>query len=177
MPMPVWGVLLIIVAVVAIILGVLYFFGSKLQKKQLAQQEQLNAAAQPATMFIISKKRMKLKEAGLPKVVLEQAPKRMHNAKMPIVKAKIGPQITSLICDESIFDTLPVKGEVKAMVSGIYIVSVKNLRGKVESPTKKSMSAKLRKKQTDMQKEFAKEEKIREKLKAEKAAEKKAKKK
>ena len=35
----------------------------------------------------------------------------------------------SLICDEKIFDLVPVKKEVKASVSGIYIVDVKGLRG------------------------------------------------
>jgi hypothetical protein len=49
---------------------------------------------------------------------------------MPIVKAKIGPQIMSLICDEKIFEDVPVKKEVKAAVSGIYILEVKGLHGK-----------------------------------------------
>ena len=41
--------------------------------------------------------------------------------------------------DEKIFDSVPVKKEVKAMVSGIYIVSVRGLHGKsvpVEQPKK-----------------------------------------
>lgn len=47
-----------------------------------------------------------------------------------IVKAKVGPQILSLVCDEKIFDSIPVKKEVKASVSGIYITEVKGLHGK-----------------------------------------------
>ena len=80
-------------------------------------------------MLIIDKKRMKLKDAGLPAVVLEQTPKLLRGRKLPIVKAKIGPQVMSLICDEKIFDLVPVKKEVKASVSGIYMVDVKGLRG------------------------------------------------
>ena len=61
----------------------------------------------------------------------------MRRAKLPIVKAKIGPQITSLICDAAIFDSVPVKKEVKATISGIYITEVKGIRGSLEQTTKK----------------------------------------
>ena len=127
-------------------------------------------------MLIIDKKMMKLKDAGLPKVVMEQTPKRFRNAKMPIVKAKVGPQTLNLICDDGIFDELPTKCEVKAMVSGIYITEIKSVRGKkkaAEEPKKKSFGAKMRKKQRELQNEYAKEEKEKEARKAAKAQEKK----
>ena len=90
------------------------------------------------TMLIIDKKRMKIKDAGLPAIVLEQTPKLLRGRKLPIVKAKVGPQMMSLICDEKIFDQVPVKKEVKAQVSGIYIVSVRGLRGgNAKAPEKK----------------------------------------
>lgn len=127
---PVTITLLIILAVLVVILVVLYFLGKKAQKKQAEQQEMLNANKQTASMLIIDKKRMKLKESGLPQSVIEQAPKLMRNSKLPIVKAKVGPQILSLVCDEKIFDSVPVKKEVKAVVSGIYILEVRGLHGK-----------------------------------------------
>ena len=74
--MPWWGIVLIVLAVAFILLFVLYKVGDKLQKKQLAQKEQIADAAQPATMLIIDKKIMPLKDAGLPKMVMEQTPKR-----------------------------------------------------------------------------------------------------
>ena len=83
-------------------------------------------------MLIIDKKRMKIKESGLPQVVIDQTPKMMRNSKLPIVKAKVGPQIMSLICDEKIYDSIPLKKEVKASVSGIYVLDVKGLHGKSE---------------------------------------------
>lgn len=175
--MTAWQIALIIIGIALIIMAILYFVGNKLQKKQLSQKEQLDAAAQPMTMFIISKKRMKMKEAGLPKAVLEQTPKRMHGAKLPIVKAKVGPQLINLICDESIFDDLPTKGEVKAMVSGIYIVSVRNIRGKVEAAPKKGFKAKMRGKQKEYQQIYAAEEKAKAEKKALKEAKKNKKKK
>lgn len=167
-----WQIALLVTAIALIILIVLYIVGNRLQKKQMSQKRQLEAAAQPMTMFIISKKIMKMKEAGLPKAVLEQTPKRMHNSRLPIVKAKIGPQIMNLICDESIFDELPTKGEVKAMVSGIYVVSVKNVRGKVEAPPKKGFRAKLRGKQKEYQNIYVAEEKAKADKKAAKEAKK-----
>lgn len=102
-------ILLIILVVLVLLLVGLYFLGRRMQKKQAEQQAQIDAAKQNVSMLIIDKKKMKLNESGLPAAVLEQAPKYMRRAKLPIVKAKIGPQIMSLICDAEIFDNVPVK--------------------------------------------------------------------
>lgn len=161
--MPWWGIVLIVLAVAFILLFVLYKVGDKLQKKQLAQKEQIADAAQPATMLIIDKKIMPLKDAGLPKMVMEQTPKRYQKAKLPIVKAKVGPQIMNFICDDAIFDDVQVKTEVKAMISGIYIISVKNVRGKKNQAAaeeengkkkKKSFRTKMAAKQAEYQKQL-----------------------
>lgn len=131
-------VLSIILVILIIALVVLYFLGKKAQKRQNEQQQQIDAMKQTVSMLIIDKKRMKLKDAGLPQAVLAQTPKLMRRAKLPIVKAKVGPQIMSLVCEEKIFDSVPVKKEVKAVVSGIYITDVKGLHGKpIVAPQKK----------------------------------------
>ena len=76
--------------------------------------------------------------AGLPKMVLDQTPKALRGRKMPIVKAKIGPRVMSLMCDPKVYDQIPIKAEVKAEVSGIYIVGIKSVRGgKIVVPEKK----------------------------------------
>ena len=159
--MPWWGIMLIIVAVALILLFVLYKVGDKLQKKQNAQREQMVEAAQPMTMLIIDKKMLPMKDANLPKFVMEQTQKRYQKAKLPIVKVKDGPQIMNMICDDAIFDELPTKGEVKAMVSGIYIISVKSVRGKkqaVEEETGKKKKGtwrtRMRKRQVELQKQL-----------------------
>ncbi len=121
-----------LIAIAVLLVGVivaLYFLGKKAQKQQAEQEAQIAATKQTYSMLIIDKKRMKLKDAGLPAMVLEQTPKLLRGRKLPIVKAKIGPQVMSLICDEKIFDMVPVKKEVKASVSGIYMVDVKGLHG------------------------------------------------
>ena len=135
--MKLWMVLLIILVILVIVLAVLYFLGKKAQKKQEAQQAQIEAAKQTVSMLIIDKKRMPLKESGLPQMVIDQSPKLMRRVKLPVVKAKVGPKIMTLISDEKVFDLFPVKKEVKAQVSGIYIVGVKGVRGPLETPVKK----------------------------------------
>ena len=110
--------------VLVVLIGVcvaLYFFGKKAQKKQAEQQQQMDAVAQTISMLIIDKKKMKLKDAGLPAVVLENTPKYLRRSKVPVVKAKVGPKVMTLMCDASIYDLIPVKKEVKATVSGIYL--------------------------------------------------------
>ncbi len=134
-----WIVTIVVLVVLAIVVTVLYFLGKKAQKKQEAQREQIDAMKQTVSMLIIDKKKMRLKDSGLPQAVLDQTPKAMRLSKLPIVKAKIGPQVMSLVCDAAIFDKVPVKKEVKATVSGIYITDVKGLHGKQEvTPVKKS---------------------------------------
>ena len=76
-------------------------------------------------MLIIDKKRMKIKDAGLPQAVIDQTPKALRGSKMPIVKAKIGPQIMSLICDEKIFEDVPVALQ-GALKGGFITCAVKD---------------------------------------------------
>lgn len=134
-------VLLVILVVLIIAVVVLYFLGKRAQKKQEAQQEQIDAMKQTVSMLVIDKKRMKMKDSGLPQTVIQQTPRLLRFSKFPIVKAKVGPQIMTLVCDENIYDMVPVKKEVKAVVSGIYITDVKGLHGKQAAAPKKKQSA------------------------------------
>ena len=131
------GIVLVIAIILVAAMIVLYFLGKKAQKKKEEQDEQMKAAAQTVTMLIIDKKRMKMKDAGLPSQVMEQANKLMQRAKLPIVKAKVGPKIMTLMCDAQVYPLIPVKKEVKATISGIYITAVKGVRGPLDVPEKK----------------------------------------
>ena len=133
-PVIVIGIILLIVIA---LLVVLYIVGSKMQRKNDAAQEQMQAAAQQVSLLIIDKKRMRLKESNLPKVVIDQTPKYLRRTKVPLVKAKIGPKIMTLMCDEKVYDLIPVKKEVKAVISGIYIMEVKGVRGNLEQKPEK----------------------------------------
>src|SRR5574344_2461507 len=132
-------VLIVITVVLLAAIVALYFLGKKAQAKQADQQAQIDAMKQTVSMLIIDKKRVKIKESGLPQAVIDQTPKYLRGSKLPIVKAKAGPQIVTLVCDEKIFDQLPVKKEVKATVSGIYLTGVKGIHGSIANyvPKKK----------------------------------------
>ena len=135
---PLTIVLIVILVLVIAACIALYIFGKKAEKKQAAQKEQMEAAAQVISMLIIDKKKMKLKEAGLPAAVIENTPKYLRRTKIPVVKAKIGPRIMTLMCENKVFEVMPVKKEIKAVVSGLYITEIKSVRGgSIEPPQKK----------------------------------------
>ena len=149
------GMIIALVVIVVLIaaLVALSIYGKKLQTRQEASQRELENAARNVSLLVIDKKHMKLKDSGLPQMVIDQTQKHMRGRKMPIVKAKIGPKIMSLICDEKIFDLIPVKKEVRAMVSGIYIMDVKGLRSNLDARKKKrKLSDKLRMKLDELKK-------------------------
>ncbi len=154
---------MIIILVVLIAVGTaLYFMGKKAQKKKEEQDAQMAAVAQTVTMLIIDKKKMKLKDSGLPQQVIDQTPKYLRWTKLPIVKAKVGPKVMTLIADESVFADIPVKKEVKATVSGLYITGVKGLRGALEKPAeKKGFRARMQDKYQKLSAEVATEKKTK----------------
>ena len=133
-------VLIVILAVLAIILAVLVFLGKKAEKKQAEQQEAMDAVKQTVSMLIIDKKKMKIKDAGFPDMVLQQTPWYMRSTRVPVIKAKVGPQIMTFIADISVYDIAPLKKEVKATVSGLYITSIKGIRGSITPPPAKKKS-------------------------------------
>ena len=160
--MPVWlTVILSILAVVLVAFIVLMIVGARLQKKANSQQEALANAAQTVSMLIIDKKKLKITEANLPKVVTDQVPKYARRAKFPIVKARVvggGSKPMNLIADAAVFDILPVGKECKVVVSGIYITEIKSVRGGViPAPPKKKGLAGLMQKASKSAKDTAKD--------------------
>ena len=139
------GIVLLVIAIVLVVaMVVLYFLGKRMQTRQDEQKAQMDAVAQQVSMLIIDKKRMKLKNAGLPEAVVANTPWYARGSKIPVVKAKVGPQVMTLICDAQIFGDIPVKKEVKATVSGLYITKVKGLHGKTEQKDTKKKKGGLR---------------------------------
>lgn len=131
---------IIFIVVIAVMIGILvalYFFGKKMQTKQDENQKSIDAYKQEVSMLVIDKKIMRFKDAALPATVKEQTPWYLRRSKIAIVKGKIGPKIMNFICDEKVFNVIPVKKEVKATVSGIYITDVKGIRGQLDTPVKK----------------------------------------
>ena len=142
--MPVWGFFLIIAGCVAGAFIGLHFYSKHVQKKHDEQQEQIDSYKQTYSMLVIDKKKMRLKEAGFPDYVIAQMPKFSHLFKYPVVKAKVGPKVTTFITDKNVFEQIPVKKEIKADVSGLYITAVKSVRGGVPADaTKKKKDSKF----------------------------------
>ena len=153
-------ILLVIIAITIALFVGLYFMGKKAQAKKDEQDAQMAAVAQSVSMLIIDKKKLKIKDSGLPQAVIDQTPWYMRWSKLPVVKAKVGPKVMTLIADEAIFAEIPVKKEVKATVSGIYITAVRGLRGPLEKPEgKKSFRAKLRDKYNSLNAELKEDSK------------------
>ena len=130
-------VLLIIGLVIIVLAIIFYFVGRRAQKKQEESQAQLDAVKQTVSMLVIDKGKIKFKDAGFPAIVVEKTPKRYRRMKTPVVKAKVGPKIMTFMCDADVYDVIPVKKEVKATISGIYITDVKGVRGKLDTPPEK----------------------------------------
>ena len=106
-----WNVLLVIIVILAILLVVLYILGSRMQKRQAEQQTMIDASKQTVSILAIDKKKLKIGDSGLPKMVIDQTPWYMKWAKLPIVKAKIGPKVVTMIADEKVFLQLPHRGK------------------------------------------------------------------
>ncbi len=139
-------VLLVLLVVALIALVVLYFLGRRMQQKQAAANEQMEAMKQTTSLLVIDKKMLPLKSSGLPQQVIDQTPWYQRRAKIPVVKAKVGPRIMLLVAESSVFDILPIKSEVKVEISGIYITGIKSVRGSSipTAPPKKSWWQRLR---------------------------------
>ena len=149
-------VILIVVLVLLAIAVALYFVGRKMQGRQAEQQSAMEAAKQTVSMLIIDKKKMKIKDAGFPKIVEDSVPKYAKFMKYPVVKAKVGPKVMVLMCDDRAFNVIPEKKEVKVLMNGIYIVEAKSARGGLEAPPqKKKFRDKLRSKADQLSKETA----------------------
>lgn len=123
-----WGGYILIALVLALIAGGFFlyrFLKKKLQKRMDDQQEMVNQHKVPASILILEKRRDRIQNANVPKSVIEQVPKIYKLKKMPIVKAKIGPQVMDLLCDEEVFDKLPERKTVRVELAGIFIAAVK----------------------------------------------------
>ena len=118
----VFSVLITVLIILSAVLVILYILGRRLQAKQAMQQPMLEANTMEVSMLIIDKKKLRVKEAvaaGLPEQVEKEMPIYARMSKLPVVKAKDGPRVMTLMADPTVYEILPVKKEVKVAVSGI----------------------------------------------------------
>jgi len=126
----IFDVMILIVLILGIVVAVLYFLNKWAGKRMSDQQEMVERHKQTATIYVIDKKKDKVTNANLPKAMASQIPRMGRIMKMPLVKAKIGPQIVHLICDNAAFPALPEKKTVTIKIEEAYIVSMKGMKTK-----------------------------------------------
>ena len=124
-----WIVTIIILAAAIAAIVALNLLSKRIQKRHDAQQEQINSYKQTYSMLVIDKKKMKLQEAGFPDYVVAQMPRMSRMFKYPVVKAKVGPKVMTFLTEKAVYEQIPVKREIKADVSGLYITGVRSVRG------------------------------------------------
>lgn len=158
-----WGILGIVLGVIAVILVALLIVGRRLQRRQGEQAQVIEQMKQVTSMLIIDKKKLKITESGLPKQAIESVPRYAKLSKLPIVKARVGGRVMNLVADREVFDVLPVGKEVKVEISGMYITGIKSVRGGSITPTKKQQKEKEK---AEREKEKKAEEKAKAREKA-----------
>ena len=123
------NVILVILLILVVVLAVLYFLGRKMEKRQVEQQSAIDAAKQTVSL-----------------IVYEQTPWYAKWMKVPVVKAKIGTKIMTMIADEKVFLQLPLKTEVKVEISGLYITAIKSVPrgGLIPLPKKKTIGQRIK---------------------------------
>ncbi len=122
-----------IVMIILIIAAVgLYFLNKKMGSKMTEAQSMIEQTKQQVSIYVIDKKKDKITNINMPKVVMDQVPSYQKFMKNYFVKAKIGPQIMTLMCDKHTFEAIPTKKNVKVELAGIYIVSVVGMKSKEE---------------------------------------------
>ncbi len=124
--------IIIIMLFVAVIGGGLYLLNKKLSKKMNDAQSFIETSKQLVTIYPIDKRKDKITNVNMPKAVLDQVPKYQRLIPNYFVKAKVGPQIVTLMCDKHVFNAVPVKKNIKVELAGIYIVSVVGMKSKEE---------------------------------------------
>lgn len=121
-------IIIIVFAVIVAIFAGLYFLNKWAYKKMDTQQSMIEKSKMLTSIYVIDKKKDKITNVNMPKIVSEQMPKIYKFIKLRFVQAKVGPQIVTFICDKKVFDAIPVKKTIKVEVAGIYIVSMKGMK-------------------------------------------------
>ena len=134
-----------IVIIIIILLAVALFFAYRMNRKAMGQmiqaQDFIDANRQTVQIFVIDKKNEKPSTSNMPKMVYDQLPKKAKAKKAFLVRAKVGPQIVTLMCDKPVFNVMPVKKNVKVELAGMYIVGITGMN--LEDKKKKTFTEKL----------------------------------
>lgn len=122
--------------VIGLIVLIFLFLKKRMNAKMDEQKAMIQQHKMNANIFVIEKKRDRLSNANMPKQVTDQMPKFLKFKKMPLVTAKVGPQVVTLVCDEEIYKKVPERKNINVDIAGIYIAEVKSSSQKSSTPRK-----------------------------------------
>lgn len=134
-------IILLIIAVIAFVL--LYRLSSRMRVQNYEAERLMDSFSQVVPILIIDKKKMRLKDAPLPREAYERTPKYLRWMKVYIVRGKVGPRVVNLICEKDIYDELPLKTTIQGKISGLYLKEIK--KGAV--PTEKTLKKRRKEKE------------------------------
>jgi hypothetical protein len=118
------GIIIILIVIALFIVGY-KILKKRMQRKMNDQQVLVDQHKIAASILVLEKRKDRIANANIPKSVIEQIPRVYKIKKVPIVKAKIGPQVMDLLCDDDVFDKLPVGKSVRVDLAGIFIAAIK----------------------------------------------------
>ena len=107
-----------------VILVFFYFHNRNNYKKYIQSQDMIEKTKVQGQIFVIDKKFSRPTKNNLPANIYKEIPATAKLQKLGIVKAKVGSQIVTLVCDKDLYEILPTKKSVKVELAGLYIVSV-----------------------------------------------------
>lgn len=122
--MSVSDIFIIVAVVLAVVIFAIYKLSSRNYKRSIEAEEFIKANKQVASIYVIDKKFAKPTENDFSRQVFEQFNNTMKRRKMCMVRAKVGPQILTLITEKNVYDVLTPKKTVKVELSGLFIVNV-----------------------------------------------------
>jgi hypothetical protein len=143
--MGVLDIILIVFAVIVAVAAGVYFLNRWASRRMGEQQSLIERTKQTTSIYVIDKAKMKASQSNLPKAVTGQLPRIYRFIKLPLVKAKIGPQVTTLMCDKAVWNAIPLKKTVKVELAGMYIVSMPGMKSKEELKEQRKTKSKDKK--------------------------------
>ena len=135
-------IFIIVMVVLAVAIFAIYKLSNRNYRRNIETQDFIEANKQTLSIYVIDKKFAKPRENGFSRQIYRQVRPSARERRVCMVRAKVGPQIVTLITDKSVYDVLATKKTVKVEISGLYLVKVVgvNLADKKKKTLKERMS-------------------------------------
>jgi len=120
---------------------IIYQLGKRNIKKSKEANTLLDQYRMTTPILVLEKRLERPTLQNIPKNYYEKLPRSSKIRKMPILKAKVGPQIVTLFCDKTVYNALPLRKTVKVELSGALVLNIVGMN--LEKKKKKSFMEKI----------------------------------